>query len=460
MSDSYFKIPRVSDRALLERFSVIKREFAFPHSTANGPIGISFSPIPDEIAEENAAGVLKSVLEEDGHLLISAVLSMDHMSLSYARGGRDNSPFLDEIRIYHNDNGGHPSVETRIAIWAAVKRQFETFDAQRAIALPLAEGEKLAALHQEKLDRLEELNTDLIQRTSATYRRLEQEYEERKRVAAEELFSEKKALIEEHAQKLAQLSTEETALEQRKKELDDRGNTHARRELRDRMLQDVQTRIASFGVSAATEKKRNPVRLSMVVLIFVLLLLTIWTARELDVQQDVYKMATQTVAGAAGAREQLSQAGMSAESVNSVFSSGKTLLYLLWGRLSLFSIGLVCALLYYIRWESRWADQHSNSEFQLQQFYIDVNRANWAIETGLEWKKETQSEIPNAILESVTKNLFRAADDVPPALHPADELASALLGSASKLRLKNGDNELEFNNPKKIPNETKSKSGD
>jgi len=458
MSDSYFKVSRVSDRAVLERFSVLKREFQFNHSAANGPIGISFSPIPDEIAKEKAGGVLKTILDEDGHLLASAALGLDNLSVTYTRGGRDDSPFLDEIRVYYNDSGGPPSVETRIAIVAAIKKQFETFDAKRSIALPLAEGEKLAALHQEKLDRLEELNTELIQRTSDAYIRLEAEYEERKRIVAEELAEEKKELIAEHKQKLEQLRIEETALEQRKKELDDRGNTHARRMLRDRMLEDVRTRIASFGVSKATEGKRNPVRVSMVVLIFSLLLLTLWTARELDAQQDIYKLATETVAVAAGAQQKLTKAGMTTGSVNSVLSSGQTLLYLLWGRLSLFSIGLVFALLYYIRWENRWADQHSNSEFQLQQFYIDVNRANWAIETGLEWKKETQSDIPNTILESVTKNLFRAADDVPPALHPADELASALLGSASKLKLKNGDNELEFNNPKKIPNETKSKT--
>jgi hypothetical protein len=457
MNDLYFKIPRMSDRAVLERFAKLKHEFRLPHSSANAAIGISFSPIPDDIEEGEPTGVLSAILEENGFILHTASLGVDNMSITYTRGGRDQSPFLDEIRVYYNGNGT-PNVEMRMAILAAVKREFETFEKNGLSNIRFAEGEELAALHQTKLDRLEELNADLIRSTTATYNRLEEEFDKRKRSADEELVSAKKKLIAEHELILERLRVDESELEKKKKELDDRGNTHARRELRNRMLQDVKARIATFGVSRTTEKKRSPVRLAMVTLATVLLALTIWTSFELNAQQNIYRTATDTVAAAAGVREQITRAGVRAESVNSLLSSSQVLLYLLWGRLSLFSIGFVGALLYYIRWETRWADQHTNAEFQLQQFYVDVNRANWAIETGLEWKKETQSEIPNTILDSITRNLFRAHDEVPPALHPADELASALLGSASKLKIKNGENELEFNNPKKIPNDAKSKT--
>lgn len=107
--------------------------------------------------------------------------------------------------------------------------------------------------------------------------------------------------------------------------------------------------------------------------------------------------------------------------------------------------------MYYVKWQNRWAEQYANSEFQLQQFYIDVNRANWAIESCLEWRKETNTEIPSVLLESITRNLFEGVnEELEKVIHPSDELASALLGSASKLKMKVGDSELEFDKPGKI----------
>ena len=103
-----------------------------------------------------------------------------------------------------------------------------------------------------------------------------------------------------------------------------------------------------------------------------------------------------------------------------------------------------------------WAEEHSHSEFQMQQFYIDVNRANWVIESCLEWRKETESAIPTALLESITKNLFaNESKDLEQVIHPSDELASALLGSASKLKMNVAGNELEFDKPGKIKPKSK-----
>jgi hypothetical protein len=129
-------------------------------------------------------------------------------------------------------------------------------------------------------------------------------------------------------------------------------------------------------------------------------------------------------------------------------------IYWLWARFALFSFVLLGTVLYYVKRQNKWAEYHSASEFQLQQFYIDVNRANWVIESCLEWRKETDSEIPEELLASMTRNLFSSEQgEGEQVIHPADELASALMGSASKLRLKLNGNELEFNKPSKIAND-------
>ena len=123
----------------------------------------------------------------------------------------------------------------------------------------------------------------------------------------------------------------------------------------------------------------------------------------------------------------------------------------LWIRLSLVSLGLVASLVYYIRWQNQWAQQFATTELSLQQFHIDVNRANWVIETCLEWRKETESAIPATLIESMTRGLFAGREASTQVLHPADELASALMGSASKLSLDVGGNKLEIDKPHKIP---------
>ena len=89
-----------------------------------------------------------------------------------------------------------------------------------------------------------------------------------------------------------------------------------------------------------------------------------------------------------------------------------------------------------------------------------MNRANWVIESCLEWRKETDSPIPNDLLASITNNLFiNNETELERVIHPADELASALMGSASKLKLKIGDNEQEFDKPKKINNKPLASNG-
>ena len=123
----------------------------------------------------------------------------------------------------------------------------------------------------------------------------------------------------------------------------------------------------------------------------------------------------------------------------------------LWVRFSLLTIGFVGTMLYYIRWQSRWAEQFAATENSLKQFHLDVSRANWVVETCLEWRKESETAIPTPLIDSLTRGLFTQNDPAPQAIHPADELASALVGSASKISLAVGDNKIEYDKPGKIP---------
>lgn len=119
----------------------------------------------------------------------------------------------------------------------------------------------------------------------------------------------------------------------------------------------------------------------------------------------------------------------------------------------LYSAGLVATILYFIRWQNKWFEQHAQTEFQLKQFELDMERASWIVETSLEWKDAKGTSIPSELLNSLSNNLFRDSKEKNEAvMHPADQLASAIFGTSSMARIKIGDSELQID-PKKLAKE-------
>lgn len=93
---------------------------------------------------------------------------------------------------------------------------------------------------------------------------------------------------------------------------------------------------------------------------------------------------------------------------------------------------------------NRWFEQHASAEFLLKQFELDIDRASWVVESAMEWRRDQQAEIPAPLLEGITRNLFADRTDPASAHSAADDLASALVGNASQLKLRLGENELNF----------------
>jgi TRAP-type C4-dicarboxylate transport system permease small subunit len=254
----------------------------------------------------------------------------------------------------------------------------------------------------------------------------------------------------------AKLLEREEALESRAKELDDSDNTFARRKIRDGMLNDVTERVRNFEVSPVTSQARGPVAGGMRALIGIFVLLLIWTGYEIVVSrltQEAVVAATSRLSHIPTAAAPTSSVAKAAteELTTAMLHDSSTERIAIWIRFSLLTVGLVGAVLYYIRWQSRWAEQYASTESSLKQFHLDVNRANWVVETCLEWRKETDSLIPAALIESLTRGLFTKDQTTPQVVHPADELASALVGSASKISLAVGDSKIEYDKPGKIP---------
>ena len=106
----------------------------------------------------------------------------------------------------------------------------------------------------------------------------------------------------------------------------------------------------------------------------------------------------------------------------------------------------VSTFLFYIKWLNRWFEKHSQAEFQIRQLHLDFERASWIVETVFEWNKESNGNtLPAELLGSLTRNLFaNVSEDTNQPKHPSDQFMNAILGSASKIKVKSGDTDFEL----------------
>jgi hypothetical protein len=424
----------------------------------------------DQTFNENE--LLIKVINNDLCLISRASISFNRFEIALIRGDQAEPPsaLLDYIQTNQNNSQNEQtanlSPEDKIDIISFLQNRFKANKLTSLISNGTPnEYESLIVHHSNTLNKLEQINTTLLIDSQRVISQLEIDYASKKdnlesklnitKNSLEEEFQTKKNTLEsEYKNKQNEVNELEKELNKRQAALDDRDNTHVRREIRNKMLDDVNARINNFGVSYSTNRKRRPVFVGIIMLCLVfatLLGMSIYESYTIH-KENMLTLDNIRNVSANGVKEK--EAGtITPETwakVSTIEPDQKTL-YWCWLRISLYSFGLLGTILYYIKWENKWADYHSTSEFQLQQFYIDINRANWAIESCLEWRKNTDSVIPKQLLESITKNLFTSENTEQEKIsHPADELASALLGSSSKLKLNIAGHELEIDKPGKI----------
>lgn len=460
------KIPRSGDKLLAKVFREIGEKYNVS-TAAVSALGFAQLGAVNLSSHDGDWGAL---LDHNSTLIETMSFSVAGLHIAYYRGGHysqeNKSAIYDELVVTHHQQVSS-SVHDRLEVIALLSKKLKAFEPSRVISGLTEEQSQLLAIHQSTLERLEVLNEELISKSAEFRQGLEKQYA-KKTEENEELFRQRQgALQADIAEKLEDVERRKANVEAILKKIDDRNNTHVRREIRDRMLDDVRSRISKFGVSDSTASKRRPVGLGILSMMLAFTALLIWTGFEIHtINGQAFRQleSLRNISSIASDPAKLRASGISAETIAkaSVADVDRTAVYLLWARFAVFSFGLFGSILYYIKWQNRWAEQHSSAEFQLQQFYVDVNRANWVIESCLEWRKETASAIPRELLQSITNGLFAKPDvDDERVLHPADELASALVGSASKLKLNVNGNELEFNKPgKNIAKKITSKARD
>lgn len=462
----------------------------------------SFSIVSEDLKIAIAENeTLKELSKNLNYIINTIIIYLPNLTIQIKRGELipDPSPLFDYVEISESQNKalGHQPADsiTKIQIAKYLQNELQSILSPELISsnLPKEYG-AIISQHNAALTRLEEANSDILIQAQKRIQELEISHSQRRQDLEESFNKKSESLINElqekeqlleksHEEKISQLAQQELALKERSSKLDDRDNTHVRREIRDRMLNDVKSRISDFGVSRLTNRKRIPVLVGLLAMaaVFSSLLIAnviqinrmnmidevtiseafskIKSSANVPSSTNIMEDAKLTPANTKKTDDQQNKNSIDTILLQKISNLLITPLVMAWIKLSILSIGLIGTIIYYIKWQSRWADFHANSEFQLQQFYIDVNRANWVIESCLEWRKETGSVIPKELLQSITHNLFTVENkELEQVMHPADELASALLGKASHLKMNIAGNELLIEKPGKIkPVATQSK---
>lgn len=452
MGQQLLKIPRAADRKLIETFIRARDLLNAPNISGNTfgevsfsiPIGVTSVPEVDYFLEKNST------------LINNIAVGVAGLSVSFERGGHggaqnDKSPIWDAI-IIHSDH--QCNFALKIDVISFVISELRPYEPGRFPELSdTSVSGELIAIHSSILEKLEHSNATLLDHTTTLQLKLRSDADALIATEREKVADERAANAAELADQKAELDSREKAIADLKATIDDRDNTTARRAARDNLLEEVKTRVEQFGVSDSTTKKRSAVRNGMIVLMTFIFCLILFASAEVI---EIHRINANEVLVLGNYAETLKKtpstevAKVAATTVEAHAENQRSLLWL-WARLSLLSVGLLGSFIYYIRWQDKWAAQHAAAEWQLRQFHLDISRANWAVESGLEWHKETTLEMPDQFVDRITHGLFVNKNNEPiQVLHPADELASALFGAASKAKLKVGENEIEFD-PKKVP---------
>ena len=409
-------VPKLNDRDLIRAFEKIKEKYI------EGDSSIAFlDQFSDEISDEN----LSEISKLSGFVIRTAILKIDNITWKLSRLEDSGPVRFDSIALYFNgqsQNHGHRPND---------RQKFFFADAMliEALSHPLASGKSAAKYadvnsHGAILEKMESVAAHLIEDTDQHRKSLDSDYIENERRRQEYFdasIADARKTIEEDRHRLESdyskrnsfLDEKESELNELKKQLDDRNNTHVRREIRSSLLKLAEDRLQNFTISETTKKQHLAVNAASVFGFITLAAASVYFGSAVSIDPGTKKYP--------------------AEAIALIIKSAS------------YAAAAIALGSWYLGWLNRWLQRVADSEFKLQQFRLDIERASWLAETVLEWKSSSQEPFPELLTARLSTGLFQATGtDADGPRTPASHLAEALLGSASSAKLRLGENELNF----------------
>lgn len=439
------RVSKLTDRQILRLIDEIHQTFENEVTNCNITINGVSAQYGSEVLNSLAAG------RRDLAAISSFDVSLGNptLNLRFRRGvggtetsidtkDRIASPYFDEIGIQgvHPHSGSQSVSPERLVDLQRLVQKHISLPADTQMVGAASEAvDLLKAQFSQLNEQLTEINTHSLKRREE----LEDEYAEKRRLLDDELTRHAEQLREEASKLDADYKLRLEAIEGREKQLDDRDHIHARRELRTHITDAIAEQLRGDLIPPKTTGISRSV-LGLLLLGGVGLgAISAWSLYEFG--QLTYLASLQPPTGdnapAPGiAAAQIEERAFALAQV----ASGFHWLILVRGFVSgAIAIGF---LLYAISWLKALYLDEVRTRRELQRYATDLSRASWAIETIMEAKASGDVVIPDAVITSVTHNLFESPGSGKSTKETSANALAELLRTSGKARF--GPDGAEF----------------
>lgn len=354
--------------------------------------------------------IFRDVLELDSTVVTRFSLML--ITNGWVHYRRMNDKPVDDLEFQFDNWQTPPNVGEIVVIKFInfLKKKLVAVDTVEYTASILSDEIQSHYQHREaELEKLIALSENVTIQVSNYRDKLQEDYAKHREDLHEEIKQDKELLKSEFSAKEQALQEREAALQIRLDEIDDRENRHVRRALRDKFVESLKERQTTFKLTSGTRNLRWPIHLAAGITI-ILLALANWKTFALFEQLDQF----------------------------SGYQLG-----LLVAKQATLGLAFGSTVVFYLRWCNLWFQQHATEEFRHKRLELDIDRASWVVEVALEWKHETGETLPPDLLDRLSVELFSSHEcKASESLHPADQIATAILGNSAQATIKVGDNEV------------------
>ncbi len=403
-----FSVCRFTDKEVVEKLKrSLGEDFTFVRFSLVPAIGH-----PLDSNQPNAMEEISQLLDEESVSCRSISVFYQEfdqiVEVKLSRGNQNGSSdaFYDKIEILLTGNQGPRSPSKLARLIKRLQCDLQMPEGKTLIDFAQEEDKAFYAARERSIQKLQEMQEEFFKKFE-DYAIAQEERNNSKIEKIELRIAEKEKKLEEQYETRNQsLASREVAFAQKLKEFNDRNYMHERRETRQQMKKTFAERSKVFTLTPKTQRQRWWILIG-----YLILLVIIGSATGFSL-------------------------------LNSEAQSNLTGPYIT--RQIILSLAFAITAGFWLRWMGKWAQAHADEEFKLKRLELDIDRANWVVENALEWKTDKGSEIPQYLLERLSRNLFTEESTKESSMTAADALAMALLRSSNKLRMKLGDTELEL----------------
>jgi hypothetical protein len=409
-----FRIPKQTDRELVSALgrirtniggvAGIKLSVSIPHG------GSSVLPPTDPELEP----AIQHILKEESLLIKTAQLqTANGNTLLYVE--RKDDQISDEVMLpdeAYNTIDQSTRARVYISVFSNARKELRAPDLEAAFnGVEDSEWNRYRDAQMAVINSLQQTSENLLIKVADKNAELDRDraarFEKLETNLRAELAEERKNLQAEIDANRETLTSKEQEISQRESNFNTKEARYVARQKQDEQIKQINEWLDKWKLTTGTEEKRRPIFRAYVTALILTGLLTLvafghnyWIARS---AADLSKLE-----------------------------------WWHWVLLTLKAIFPLAAfstfIVYFIRWSSAWARQHSEEEFRNRTRVIDIGRSSWLLEAVRD-AQDRNKELPPELLQELSRNLFANPASAEPDIHP-HAVSDRLLQGLSSLRVK------------------------